>query len=755
MKDFFYLDHPAGNWETGLPAGNGRQGAVVYGGTDAEQILLNEETLWYGGPRKRVVKAGKEKLKTIRDLLERGEAEKAQKLCTRWFTSNPKYLNPYHPAAEARIDFYAQKAAETACGYSRGIDLSEGKVWVKFNRGGIDYKSELFSSMRYQVTVLRIWADKEQSLEFRLSLNRRPFEEGVETAGEILKLSGKSGDGVCYCVGCMVAETDGSVESEGGCLFVEKASFAEILFCVQTDYEGSNPNERCLQLLRSAEKAGYELIEQAHGQDYKALYETMDVRLSGTDVDREYTELLRYPADDLLRRCNEPEVRTYLTQLMFAYARYLRISSSVYCSLPANLQGIWNGSFTPPWESAYTININLQMNYWMADGAGLGLCYEPVLKLMERMLPNGRETADMLYGCSGFVAHHNTNLWGDTGIVGLWLASFLWPTGAAWMSNQLYAHAMYEENDEEIRRVLPFLAESVEFFYDYLYRKDDRTWLCGPSVSPENTYRLPDGQEASVVLGPVMDHQIIRELAGNYLDAIEKAGSISEKNGEEQTVKGRSYKRMAEEILEHLPKTCTGSDGRILEWQDEYEETEEGHRHISHLYGLYPGCEITEEQPELWEGAKMTLERRLQKGGGHTGWSRAWIQCFYARLKEAETLDEQLRLFFTHSVAENLWDIHPPFQIDGNFGMGAAVLEALASRYGEVVEIMRTIPGAWKSGSVRGMRLKGKIILDFSWKGHELKKLVICSGKDQRILLKYPGGHRWLDLHEGESITIK
>ena len=687
MGKGFYLTHEAKSWEQGLPVGNGRQGAVLLGGVQQEQIVLNEESLWYGGKRERAVEAGKEKLEKVRELLEKGEAG------------------------------------------------------VKICFDNCETVREIFSSVKYQVTALRMKTDKEQGMSFFLGLNRRPFEENAEAGDREISLNGHSGDGVCYNVRCRVGKTDGRVCIEGGYLLVENASYVEIFFCVRTDYEGEKSLGACGRLLQEATKAGFEEIKKAHIEEYGKLYNSMKLEIEGEE------ELEKTPADELLKRCEEPKVQGYLTWLMFSYARYLLISSSYGCALPANLQGIWNGSFTPPWESGYTININLQMNYWMADKAGLGVCYEPFFNLIEKMLPNGRKTAKKVYACRGFVAHHNTNLWGDTDITGLWLPAFLWPTGGAWMANQLYHHSEFEENKKEIReRVLPVMKECILFFYDYLYRKSDKMWISGPTVSPENTYRLLDGQEASVAMGVAMDHQIIRELAENYLEGCRK---YSTGLPEYETEK------MAQEILEHLPPTKIGKSGRILEWQEEYEEVEMGHRHISHLYGLHPGREISEDTPALFEAAKRTLEYRLEHGGGHTGWSKAWIMCFYARLKDKEKFDEQMRQFLVNSVDENLWDIHPPFQIDGNFGMAEAVLEALASRRGDVVELLRIIPEGMETGKVSGLCLEGRLKVDFAWKCGKLTKISLSSGKTQTIELRYHGVQRKIALLENSKVELE
>lgn len=687
MGKGFYLTHEAKSWEQGLPVGNGRQGAVLLGGVQQEQIVLNEESLWYGGKRERAVEAGREKLEKVRELLEKGEAG------------------------------------------------------VKICFDNCETVREIFSSVKYQVTALRMKTDKEQGMSFFLGLNRRPFEENAEAGDREISLNGHSGDGVCYNVRCRVGKTDGRVCIEGGYLLVENASYVEIFFCVRTDYEGEKSLGACGRLLQEAAKAGFEEIKKAHIEEYGKLYNSMKLEIEGEE------ELEKTPADELLKRCEEPKVQGYLTWLMFSYARYLLISSSYGCALPANLQGIWNGSFTPPWESGYTININLQMNYWMADKAGLGVCYEPFFNLIEKMLPNGRKTAKKVYACRGFVAHHNTNLWGDTDITGLWLPAFLWPMGGAWMANQLYHHSEFEENPKEIReRVLPVMKECILFFYDYLYRKSDKMWIRGPTVSPENTYRLLDGQEASVAMGVAMDHQIIRELAENYLEGCRK---YSTGLPEYETEK------MAQEILEHLPPTKIGKSGRILEWQEEYEEVEKGHRHISHLYGLHPGREISEDTPALFEAAKRTLEYRLEHGGGHTGWSKAWIMCFYARLKDKEKFDEQMRQFLANSVDENLWDIHPLFQIDGNFGMAEAVLEALASRRGDVVELLRIIPEGMETGMVTGLCLEGRLKVDFAWKCGKLTKISLSSGKTQTIELRYHGVQRKIALLENSKVELE
>lgn len=344
-----YLEHPAVSWDRGIPAGNGRQGVMLYGEPPEERILLNEESLWYGKKNCRTQSVGKEKLKFIRRLLEKGQAEEAQKLCRRWFTANPKYTNPFLPGAEILIDVCMDKS--DVRDYSRGLDMERGIGWMKFLSGKVSHQRELLASVRFQVVAYRMETSAKGSLSFEVSLNRRPFEEHAWTEKDALYLSGETGAGAPWCTGCMAADTDGTVKIEGGFMVVEDASYAVILLCLQTGYEGKDPVGECRRILAEAAGAGYREIRRAHEKDYGRIWNKMRLDICGD----EYTEQL--PADQLLRRCNEPAVQAYLTQLLFNYARYLMIRSSYGCALPANLQGIWNGDFTPLWESGYSRNL--------------------------------------------------------------------------------------------------------------------------------------------------------------------------------------------------------------------------------------------------------------------------------------------------------------------------------------------------------------------------------------------------------------
>lgn len=739
----YFLNYPAKDWEHATPIGNGRLGASILGGVENERIIINEETIWYGAERKRKNPESVHYVEEIRRLLLDGQVEEAQFLCQMAMTSMPKYIAPYQPACDINLLFF--QGHEPVSGYKRKLDMKEALSVVSYASGGTNYVREAFVSHRYQVVALRFTAKGERKLKFQFNLNRRPFEDKSGAIdGQVIFCSGQSGNGVQYFTGAVVGYHDGISRQIGDYLSVEAAGEAVIYLGCETDYENyfsagtgsgnKNPRETCLERLRTAMVDGYEEVKRAHREDYGRLYGRMELEVAGQGYET-------LSVHEVIKRCTEEDARKYLTQLTFHFGRYLMICCSYDCLLPATLQGIWNGSYTPRWESKYTININLQMNYWMVDSCGLSECFEPYVRLLKMILANGRKTAEEIYGCHGSVAHHNVDCWGNSDIEGLPASAYMWPTGAAWLSLHLADHYRYTLDKEFLTQtVCPLLEESIRFFYDFLYRRSDGLWLCGPSVSPENTYRTRDGQEASITMAPAMDSQIIRELCLAYIEGYREL---------EERQDGEVY-RMAEEICKHLPEISVSKDGRIMEWLEDYEEWEPGHRHMSHLFGLYPGSQITEDIPALWEGAKKSLEFRLANGGGHTGWSRAWIMCMYARLNEGEEMDRQLEAYFENSCYDNLYNAHPPFQIDGNFGFCAAVAEMLAhAALGGQIELLPSVPENWSAGKVRGLRLKGGYTLDMTWQaGRMVYK--IHSLKQGRISVSWHGESCVMDVRKGQ-----
>ncbi len=694
MKSAYLLDRPAAQWESAIPVGNGRLGASVWGKTAQETITINEESMWCSKPRARSSKDAYRYLDTIRSLLLEGQVNKAQLLAQMAMTSTPKCLNPYQKAC----DFCLFMPHEHPTDYQRVLNMDDAVTTVSYTIGDTRYERTCFVSARYQVLVLHLTAHGSVPLQFHANLTRRPFEEESGGSGtNQIWLRGHCGDSIRYYAGALLDTNGAPVYQIGDYLAAENVFEATFYLDCETDFTGSDPQAVCLQRLQQAQRAGYETLYRDHIEDYRRLFSTMSLELEPTD-------LSRIPMDQLLERCAQAPVRRWLIQQLMSFGRYLMISSSYHCELPATLQGIWCGSYTPPWESKYTININLQMNYWMADPCGLSECFAPLVQLVEKLNRSGRQTAQNVYHCRGSAAHHNTDCWASSDIEGLPTNAAIWPMGEAWLSLNLYDHYEYtRDRDYLARRALPVMRDCVLFFYDYLYRCPDGSWISGPSASPENSYRTPSGQKAALTMGPAMDHQIIRELCTAYRKACSDLKLRDE------------VCEMAAQILAHLPPDRLTPDGRIREWSFDCEETEPGHRHISHLFALYPGSQIRPDTPQLFEAAKEVLRVRLENGGGHTGWSRAWLICMMARLRDPRQTAENIRLFLENSIRENLYDVHPPFQIDGNFGFCAGIVECLAQKTEDLLTLLPAAPDEWKTGVLRGLRLKGGVTLSMDW----------------------------------------
>ena len=733
------LDHPARHWDDGLPVGNGRLGAMVMGKPDEETIIINEETIWYGPDRNRKNPDTKNYLKEIRRLLVDGDAQKAQFLAKMAMTSTPKYMNPYQPAGDLRICFYNHKYQVND--YRRWLDLENAAAYVSYCMEGIHYSREHFTSHKYQVIAIKLTSDKKKGITFCVNLNRKPFEEYSEKLSNHTICSyGECGKGgICYFTGARLTSKGGTVAAIGDFTYVNEADTAYIYVACGTDFTDSKYREKCLERLDAAEAAGYEQIYREHLADYTNLYGRMDLQLSAY-------ALPDLPADELLRQVKEGkyEYRNYLTETLFHYARYLMISSTYDCIMPSNLQGIWNGEYVPPWQSEFTININTEMNYWMAEKCNLPECHLPLFQQLKRMVPQGRKTAELLYGCKGFCAHHNTNIWGNTDPEGIFDASPIWPMGAAWLTLHLYEHYEYTRDLEFLKsQALPIMREAIRFFEDYLYETKKGELVTGPSVSPENTYYTDTGGKAALCMGPAMDIQILRQLFTNYLEACEILGV---KDDDRETIAN---------ILSRLPKTKITADGRIMEWQEDYKEAEPGHRHVSHLFALYPGYEITSSQKDLFDAAGKTLEARLQHGGGHTGWSCAWTACLYARLGDGKKVGETINKMLCTCINNNLLDTHPPFQIDGNFGIADAILESLAQAHNGCLEFLPALPEFLKEeGQIRGMILKGGIMADYSWRDGVLTELRLTAKEDTDTVIRMDGKDVAVHLAAGQLISI-
>jgi alpha-L-fucosidase 2 len=729
MRNIIKLDHPAADWVEGLPLGNGRIGAMIQGQVADEVILMNEETMYYGGPRGRQNPDTAKYIGTVRDLLLSGKPEEAEFLAKAAMTGTPRYLSPFQPAGNLRISYF--KHHGTASEYSRVLDIDNAAAAVSYRMDGIRYKREYFTALGTNVLAIRISASAPLTLQ--ANLNRRPFEEHTgKIDDKTIGIRGRLGDGVRY-FGCARALVEGGTGAViGDSLVIQGAETVVFLITFSTDYlYNGNYREQALCVLDEAERKGWEGLKNEHTMIYRGLYDRLQFTLNDVVTPEE-------PTDVLIKKLKEGGNGDYLCLLAFNMGRYLLISSSYKCRTPANLQGIWNGTYTPPWESVFTININLQMNYWPAEVCNLAECTAPLFDLVDLMVRRGKDTARNLYGCRGFVAHHNTDIWGDTDPTGLFGSSPFWVMGGAWLALHLYEHYRFTGDREFLKnRAFPVLEQALLFFRDYLTEDGTGVLHTGPSVSPENTYITGDGQTAALCMSPAMDREILRELYKSYAAACRILDC------------GQELQREMEAMIRRLPEIKLTKDGRIREWLEDYDEQEPGHRHMSHLFALHPGSQITEKTPELFRAAEKTLDHRIRNGSGHTGWSAAWVINHWARLKNGNRAYAHLMDLLGGKTIENMLNVHPPFQIDGSFGLTAGVAEMLVQSHGDCCELLPALPGAWKTGRISGLRLRGGIRAEISWQGGRLTGAVLTADMDTQIKAKYGDKTVSLSLRKG------
>ncbi|MCM1568211.1 MAG: glycoside hydrolase family 95 protein [Roseburia sp.] len=748
---------PAESWEEALPLGNGRLGAMVFGGVFDERIQVNEESIWYGGKQERLNPDAKAALPKVRELIRQGRISRAQELMSVAMAGCPNSMHPYQTLGDIRLSFrHKGKVGD----YERSLDLEEGVCRVAYSVDGSRYERNYFVSNPAQAMLMRFEAQGEESLSFTATLGRGKFFDGVKRCGdEGILLYGNLGEGGSRFAMQLIAQvTGGKVSVVGESLMVEDAREARLIFGADTTYQHRGEGlltQEALQeglnrQLQKLSREEFETLWAEHVRDYRNLYGRVELQLwqSGCDAAKAASEI---PTDRRLKLAAKGEEDVGLHQLLFDYGRYLLISCSREGTLPATLQGIWNQDFEPAWDSKYTININTEMNYWPAEICNLSECHKPLFVLLERMRVNGRRTAREMYGCRGFVAHHNTDIHGDTEPQDLWLPATFWSQGAAWLATHLWSHYLYTQDGDFLREAFPVLAEAALFYVDFLVEYQGYL-VTSPSVSPENTYVLPNGEKGCCCMGPTMDNQLIRDLFTMCLDSYELLGEEAEECRLEGVESMRELMADIAKKREKLPPTRIGSDGRIMEWLEEYEEEEPGHRHISHLYGLYPSEQITVDgTPKLAQAARETLEHRLRNGGGHTGWSRAWITNLYAKLWDGESACESIRAMLAHSTYPNLFDKHPPFQIDGNFGVCAAIANMLVQSSRERVVLLPALPEAWESGSVKGLRLVGNALIDISWERGRLSCYRIQAMSDYSSIVKYSEISHIIKLKKGES----
>ena len=739
MKKLWYT-HPAGTWNEALPLGNGRMGAMVFGGALIERISMNQDSLWYGGFRNRVNPDAKANLPRIRQLLREDRIREATQLAEETLTAVPNGERHYEPLCDVILQqldgnppacmhglrgLFKQdmnRFAVPTKGYIRSLDLDTGIARTEYEMKGKPCFRECFVSWPHQVMALRY-----RGFPCRLILSRSVYMDRIfHLDDHTLAMTGQTGDeGVSWAAACRCVG-DGA-QTAGGIIRCPEA--CDIYLAASTTFYEADPLSACLKQLDEAEKAGYEALKATHIQDVESRMAACDLRLE-TDP-----ALEALPTDERLSRYARGNEDNGLEALYFSYGRYLLFSCSRPGSLPANLQGVWNEDFRPPWDGKYTININTEMNYWPAESCGLSECHLPLFDHLKRMRPHGEAVAREMYGIEGgWVAHHNTDLWGDCAPQDIYPAATYWPMGAAWLCLHIAEHYRFTGDRGFLKAHYSLMEGAAEFLAAYLTEEKGEI-LISPSCSPENVYITPSGESGSLTDRAAMDQQILWEL----LTALEECGGALGRDAEKWTA------------LKAKLRPVQIENGLIREWLRPCRDACPGHRHMSHLFSLFPGHGITPANPEEFAAARAAIESRLKNGGGHTGWSRAWIICLWARLLDGEQAGENIRLLLTNSTLPNLMDNHPPFQIDGNFGSIAGMAEMLLQSQEGALRILPALPDRWKRGSVKGLRARGGYIVDVDWQENDWEAK-ITPIQDGPLLL---ADGRRIPCRAGKPVTVR
>ena len=734
-----WYETPAREWVEALPVGSGRLGAMVFGGVEQERLSLNEDTLWAGGPYDPNNPEALTALTDVRRLIFDGRYRQAQELAGTSMMAKPLWQMPYQAFGDLRLAFAALEPCER---YRRELDLDTAVVETWFASGGVSYRRAVFASPVDQVIVVRLTSTGAKCISFDFSLITPHCAETEIEGTHTLVVRGKNGaahgvgGALRFVARAHVLADGGSCFGREGLISVKGADSATLLVALATSYRSfcdvsGDPERTTARQIAEARRKGYEALLRDHIEEHRRLFRRVSIDLGRAGAHSR-------PTDARVRdsqRIEDPE----LAALYFQFARYLLISSSRPGTEPANLQGLWNESLDPPWGSKYTININTEMNYWLAEPTNLGECVEPLVSLVKDLAETGARTAKIHYGARGWVAHHNTDLWRAAAPVDgpEW---GLWPTGGAWLCLHLWDHFAFSGDRAYLAEVYPLLKGAAEFFLDTIVEEPNHQWLVTcPSLSPENAHH----GGAALCAGPTIDQQILRDLFVHCTEAAEILGTDSAFRDDLARARAR------------LAPNQIGAAGQLQEWLDDWDlhAPEKTHRHVSHLYGLFPSGQIdVHATPELARAARRSLELR---GDESTGWGIAWRLNLWARLGEGDRAHHMLRMLLgSEHTYPNLFDAHPPFQIDGNFGGAAGIAEMLLQSHGGVIHLLPALPTAWPAGVVRGLVARGGFEVDIEWQGGVLEVATIQSRRGGAPIVRLGQRELTLEFAAGDRVRV-